>query len=235
MQKPPCAQLRIPRRGDNMSMELPKIKEERNAYENLIRSSDNGKGTIYTGIFYHLEYQSHTPDNKTLKCEGVQLIIVANNYDYECNFAPIVVPFKEPIGLIDTINGKIETPFKIRLADAIATMKNKIVQFDDHNRKVKETAEKIVQCKVNIDNVISEITGGQSIPCSRMIEESKVKELPPGAVEAAVEAFAKSESPTPVVENARCHPKVVITDLERKNRMYGINTNVGQLGCKIFV
>jgi hypothetical protein len=212
-----------------MSMELPKIKEERNAYENLIRSSDNGKGTIYAGIFYRLEYQSHTPDPKSLKCEGVQLTITANNYNYECNFAPMVVPFKEKIGLIDTINGRIEVPFKIRLAEAIATMKNKIIQFDDHNRKVKETAEKVVQCKANIDNLISEITGGQSIPCSKMLEESNVKELLPATIETVVSGFAKSSVAPPADKTTPCYPTVVMTELERKNKMYGINVAVDQV------
>jgi hypothetical protein len=164
-----------------MSMELPRTEHEMNAYKNVILSSQEGRGLVYSGKFYHLCYEPYTPDIASLKCEGVELTI-KRNLDDVIDFNPVVILFKDKkTGFIESLNGKVPVPFKIRFKEQCDKMIAVINEFDEHNRKVKETAEAVVQCKVNIDNLVSEITNGQSVSYVKMLDENTQKALEGGS------------------------------------------------------
>jgi hypothetical protein len=210
-----------------MAMELPRIAEEQNAYNNVILASEHGKGVAFSGKFYHLCYGRYTPNSQTLKCEGISLVI-KSNIDQSPG-KPIIVKFEpEKIGVLDSLNGKVAKPFKVRLKEATDKQIAVIEEFDDHNRKVKETAEKIVQCHMNIDNLMTEITSGTAISHITMIEDQANAQKALKAAEEKVEAESErfmSESTSlqpqdflPDQSNNRSVGAEAIDDLQAKSR-----------------
>jgi hypothetical protein len=163
-----------------MVMELPKSRDERELYENKILSNQNyGKGVIYKGGYYYLDYRAHTPNVATLHCEGVVLTIRRNKDQSPDDFAPVVVPYDKEVRFIDGLKGTPILPFKARLKIETNIMIQKIKDHDEHVRRVNETADNVVACKMKIDDIMSEITDGQAVSYAKMIEEQeKLAALP---------------------------------------------------------
>jgi hypothetical protein len=204
-------------------MELPKNVDERNAYDNFILNANTGKGTVYTGGYYHVVYQSYIEDPKSMKCEGVELIILKNKDDTPFDFKKVVVSFTENLSVIDKLNGKLPRPFKERLKEGIDTQIGFVKEHDNHNKRVKETAEKVVKCQIKIDDMMSELTGGQAVSYRKMLEiEESNKQLPPGT-----NAF--SEINLEAEEKKKEYFAESIDMLNNKNSDNGTNTVLNEV------
>jgi hypothetical protein len=200
-------------------MELPKTVEEKNAYVNMIRSDQNGRGVAYIGACYHLEYYHYTPSLVSLKCEGVILNILKNGTnESDPQYPPVVVRKEGELSVFDKLNGKESLPFKIRLKEAITAETGKIQAWDDHNRRVKETAERVVKCHIQIDDIVSEVTGGESRTLKQLAEEQEKAKMLPPAEPPVVESTSIFEEPP---EEKKIWG--IETELERQNRQRGIN------------
>jgi len=200
-------------------MELPKTIEEKNAYINLIRADQNGQGIAYTGACYHLKYYPYTPNQVSLKCEGVILKILKNGTNEPDPMYPqVIVRMEGELSVIDKLNGKVNLPFKVRLKEAITIEVGKIQAWDDHNRRVKETAENVVKCHIQIDDIVSEVTGGESKTLKQLAEEQEKTKMLPPAEPPVVEATSIFEEPPEEKTIWR-----IETELERQNRLRGIN------------
>lgn len=155
-----------------MEIELPRLTEEWNAYKNLINSSNDGKGIVFKGNFYRLEYEQYTKDTVSMQCAGVKLTIRKNLDNTVGDFKDEIVLFDEdPRSIIDKLNGKPLIPFKIRFKEKCTKMIESIKDFDNHNKKVEETAKNIIKCRMNIDSLVSEITNGESVTYSKLISD----------------------------------------------------------------
>lgn len=207
-----------------MEIEVPRTEQEANAYRNMILSSEHGKGLVFSGGFYHILYESYIPNPKTLKCEGIALKIKQNLDNKDADFRQETVLFEdEKIGLLDSINGKTPRPFKIRFKEKCDEMIAVVTEFDNHNRKVKESAESVVKCKMSIDDLVSEVTGGKSVSHVKMIaeQENVQKALPestkiinPKDAGLFVMDNIKSESKPEHIKQPEL--EVIIRDISRK-------------------
>jgi hypothetical protein len=147
-------------------MEYPEpYSNEQRRYEEKIGNSHTGTGTIFTGSYYHLDYQPHRESLHTLKCNGVMLIVRKNSDQYCHDFNTCTVYFKDVsyAGIIDWFLGRSipAAPFQDRLKKAIEELIQKIKTKEEHLAEIEKTAAHVIKCQMKIDKTVSEVVGGE--------------------------------------------------------------------------